>query len=143
MEPSQPTRLDEYCKLHCIDFFNLRLHCIFCKFICTLEDLAAFYQKNLSLVYRLGIPHACCSKCLRHSAEYERYKFFQCAVNYSVIDVIAGKSLNDLIVRCLYCLALLDYAEKYDCLSRGEQVVLVRGHWRSCCRNCWLLHYER
>lgn len=143
MDPLQPTRLDEFCKVHCIDFFNLRLPCIFCKFLCSLEDLAAFYQKNLSIVYRCGNPHACCTKCLKHTAKYERNRFFQCAVRFAFIDVVAGKPLDDLLVRCLYCFAVLDHAEKYDCLSRDEQVVLVRGHWRSCCRNCVSLNDER
>lgn len=143
MEIAEPTRLDEFCKLHNIDFFNLRMPCIFCKFLCTLEDLASFHQKNLSVVYRLGTPHACCKKCLLHSAKYERHRFFQCTVKCSIIDVVAGKPLDELLVRCLHCFALLDHAEKYDCLSRDEQVVLVRGHWRLCCRNCAFTHDER
>lgn len=142
MASLQPTRLNEYCKLHSIDFFDLRLHCIFCQFICSLQDLASFFEKNLSLVYRNNLPFACCMKCLKQTAIYERERFCQCTVKSSLIDVVTGKSLQDLIVRCLYCFALLDSIEKRECLNRDEDLCLVRGHWRWYCRNCFSLHYE-
>nr|AYA94859.1 MAG: E6 protein [Human papillomavirus] len=137
-----PTRLNEYCRLHNINFFDLRLLCVFCKFVCSPEDLAAFFTKNLSLVYKCNIAYACCLKCLKLTANYERERYSQCIVKSSVIDAVAGKCLEDLIVRCLYCYALLDVLEKKECLNRDEDIHLVRGHWRSSCRNCFSVQYE-
>lgn len=137
-----PSRLDEFCEVYRVSFFNLRLPCIFCKFLCTLEDLALFYTKNLSVVYRDRVPFACCDKCLKHTALYERIKYSQCAVKCSVIDVVAGKPLSDLLIRCMFCFALLDVAEKQNCLSRDEDFVLIRGYWRGRCRNCKLIENE-
>ena len=142
MDSSQPTRLNEFCRVNNITFFDLRLSCIFCQFVCSLEDLASFFTKDLSIVYKYNKPHACCRKCLLLTANYEREKYFQCVVKSSVIDVVAGKRLEDLIVRCLYCFALLDSIEKKECLNRDENIALVRGHWRSFCRHCFSLHYE-
>lgn len=142
METTEPTRLDEYCQVFGVSFFNLRLPCIFCKFLCTVEDLAAFFKKKLSLVYRNRVPFACCLKCLKHTARYERQKFSLCSVKPFVIDALTGKSFFELPVRCLLCLSLLDEIEKKECCLREEDIILVRGHWRCFCRDCFVVQNE-
>lgn len=142
METTGPTRLDEFCKVFGIDFFDLQLSCIFCKFVCNLEDLAAFHKKNLSIVYRYTVPFACCLKCLKHTALYERQRFSLCSVKPSVIDVLTGKSFFDLPIRCLFCLSLLDPIERKEACLRNDDVILVRGHWRCICRVCFSNQYE-
>nr|AYA94674.1 MAG: E6 protein [Human papillomavirus] len=133
-----PRRLDEYCQFYQIDFFSLRLPCIFCLFYPSLQDLADFYCKKLNIVWRKNVPYVCCSKCCKHSALLERQKFFQCSVKCSILDAVVGKPLKEIVIRCVSCFALLDYAEKLDLCTRDDVVLLVRGHWRGDCRNCAL-----
>lgn len=136
MADSFPRSLDEYCKIFKVSFFDLRLLCIFCKFPTSLEDLASFYNKRLSLVWRENKAHACCSKCIRLSAAVEREQYCLCIVNCCILDALVGKPLKDISMRCVHCYALLDYAEKLDACASDRKVFLVRGSWRTECRNC-------
>ena len=131
-----PRSLDEYCRFYQIDFFDLRLPCIFCKFYTSLQDLGNFYIKRLSIVWRGNRPFACCMRCIRHSAVYEREQYCQCFVNCAFLDAVVGKPLHEIVIRCISCYALLDYAEKIDAFNAERAVFLVRGHWRTECREC-------
>lgn len=136
METYFPRSLDDYCSYYQISFFNLRMRCIFCKFYTSLQDLAVFYTKGLSIVWRFNVPFACCIKCTLHSALIERQKFRQCVVLGSNLDAVARKPLKEIVIRCIVCFALLDEDEKLDVCARNAVVSLVRGHWRTECRNC-------
>nr|AYA94775.1 MAG: E6 protein [Human papillomavirus] len=131
-----PTRLDEYCRYFDISFFVLRLRCIFCNSFLDPQDLARFYMKQLNLIWKNKVAFGCCTLCLNLSAIYEKTKFFQCTVNSVNIEHLARKSLKDIPVRCLFCLKLLDLAEKFDIKVREDLYCLVRGHWRGVCREC-------
>lgn len=136
MEDRFPRSLDDYCKVYQIDIFTLRLPCIFCGFFAGFEDLASFYIKRLSVIWRFNRPYVCCIKCVRHSAIVEREKYCQCSVKCSLLDAVVGKELKDIVIRCILCYGLLDYAEKIDACVSDRLVYLVRGHWRTECRNC-------
>ncbi|AWK28191.1 E6 protein [Human papillomavirus type 219] len=142
MAERSPTRLHDLCARTGCTLFNLRVPCIFCKFILSVEDLVAFITKNLSLIDKNNVIYACCVRCLQHCARYEREQFGQCIVNAEHIDVVAGKPLLDILIRCLYCYNILDAAEKIDCRARNQGIVLVRGHWRTGCRLCCALRNE-
>lgn len=131
-----PKFLDDYCIHFQINFFALRLPCVFCANILNAQELAGFYMKKLSLIYKHNSVFACCSKCLVLSAKYERENFFQCMVTSSAIEHLTKKVLKDICIRCLYCLTLLDLAEKIDIKHKEIPYCLVRGHWRGPCRNC-------
>nr|WCR76015.1 E6 protein [Human papillomavirus 228] len=136
MDPQFPTALDQYCKTSGVSFFDLKLPCIFCKFPVPLQDLAAFYVKNLSLIYRGSDCYACCAKCLRLSALFEFQQHCQCSVSCSVLSDLINKPLKDIIIRCKECYNLLSFVEKLDCVLHEEFFYLVRGHWRGLCRFC-------
>ena len=136
MENLFPTGLQEYCSYFKIDFFELRLRCIFCKTYVDLIDLAKFHIKNLRLVYRDNVPHACCSKCLFHSARYEAEQHFQCCVRVADLHLLLNTDLPNVYMRCYYCLKLLDLQEKIDLIARLKKACLIRGYWRAPCRNC-------
>nr|AXU25210.1 E6 protein [Human papillomavirus] len=136
MDEHFPRSLDDYCKTYQIDFFTLRLPCIFCGFYASIQDLASFYSKRLSIVWRHNRPFVSCMKCVRHSAIVERQKFCQCCVKCTDLDAVVGRSLRDIVIRCISCYGLLDYAEKIDACVSERLVYLVRGHWRTECREC-------
>jgi hypothetical protein len=136
MEGTQPRSLDEYCSVFKVDFFNVRLRCIFCLFYASLTDLANFFDKKLSLVWRGETPYVCCIRCARHSAKIDREKYTLCAVKCDILDAVVGKPLKEIVIRCSACFALLDQAEKLDACAREQLVLLIRGHWRTECRLC-------
>nr|AYA93712.1 MAG: E6 protein [Human papillomavirus] len=131
-----PRSLDEYCKIYQINFFDLRMLCIFCKFPTSLQDLASFHTKRLSIVWRDNTPHACCMKCIRLSAIVEKEQYCMCIVNCCFLDALVGKPLKDISMRCVQCYSLLDYAEKLDACASEREVYLIRGYWRTDCRDC-------
>lgn len=137
MSANKPTRLDEYCKEKNISFFELQIPCLFCKFLLSLQELAGFYTKCLSLVYKDDGVYAVCFRCTRASAKYEAEKYLRCIVKSDYVDVLAECSLANLIVRCIDCYKLLDIAEKLDIRARSEDLYLVRRHWRGHCRECY------
>lgn len=136
MEPQFPTDLDSYCTYFKINFFDLILNCIFCKFPLSIVDLASFHNKRLSVIWRNNSPFACCTKCLRLTALYEEQNFFVCTAKSYSLTSLVGKELSDIPVRCIHCYAFLDYTEKLRHLYNNVDFVLIRGGWRGVCRNC-------
>ena len=136
MEPHFPTDLDSYCHYFKISFFDLVLKCIFCKFPLSIIDLASFHNKKLSVIWRDNTPFACCSKCLRLTALYERQNYFVCTAKSYSLTSLTGKELCDIHIRCLHCYAFLDYVEKLRHLYNDVDFALIRGGWRGTCRNC-------
>lgn len=136
MEELQPRKLDDYCRIFDISLFDLYLKCIFCKRYLTLKDLACFHMKDLSLLWRNNICFACCERCVIASARYEASRHFQCIFQTDHLHVITGVPLQNLDVRCYYCLSVLDTAEKFDLIARNRPTCLVRGYFRAPCREC-------
>ena len=136
MEPLFPTKLNEYCSYFDISFFDLSLKCIFCKHYLNLVDLAYFYEKGLSLVWRNNICYACCDRCLKCSARYEANRHFQCTFNTATLHAVVEKPLEDIEIRCYYCLCILSLVEKCDLIARGRPTCLVRGYFRAPCKDC-------
>lgn len=136
MDQQFPTSLDVYCETFGISFFCLKLKCIFCGKWVSLTELAEFFEKHLSLVWKNNVCHACCLKCLCLSARYETEHYFQCACEVENLSALLNKSLDEIIIRCYFCLALLDLPTKCDLIARKKPACLVRGHWRAPCRQC-------
>lgn len=131
-----PTTLDEYCATFGVTFFSLKLKCVFCKHIVSLQGLADFFVKHLSLVWKESICYACCPQCLKLIAKYESEHHTRCTVSGDTLSVLLKKPLSDIVIRCLQCYKRLDFAEKIDCCNADLPFCLVRDHWRSTCRNC-------
>nr|AYA93733.1 MAG: E6 protein [Human papillomavirus] len=136
MANGRPRSLEEYCRRYDISFFHLSVPCIFCFHHINLQELAAFYLKQLSLVWRADQCFACCEACLKLSAKFERENYFQCAARTSVLEGLLKQDLKSIIIRCMYCCRLLDTIEKYDSLYRDDLLCLIRGKWRGTCRLC-------
>nr|AYA93944.1 MAG: E6 protein [Human papillomavirus] len=136
MENLFPTCLKEYCEYFGICFFDLNLKCIFCRCTCELVDLALFFQKNLRLVWRTNVPFACCNRCLELCARYESERYSVCSVKAENLHALIHIPLQDVLLRCNYCLGLLTSSEKVDLTTRGRYCWLVRGHWRAICSKC-------
>lgn len=131
-----PTRLEEYCKVLGISFFDVSLKCVFCNCKLSLQDLASFDSKCLSLIWKNNECFASCTLCLRLSARYEREKYTQCIVKGCMLETLTATPLCELIIRCKYCYRKLDYVEKIDCCVGDLPFSLVRSQWRNCCRLC-------
>lgn len=136
MAAERPTRLDEYCRQLGVTLFNVQIPCLFCKFTLTLQDLASFYTKELSLVWRDSFCYACCAPCLRLCARFEKENYVRCIVKASYLESLVKLPLSEILVRCLYCFKKLDLAEKFDCCISDLPFHLVRHHWRNRCRLC-------
>lgn len=139
MAALHPTRLDEYCKLYNLSFFDLDIKCIFCKFKVSLQHLADFYCKDLSLVWKNNECFACCSPCLRLTARHEKENYFQCSVKGCMIESFLNTPLSKIVVRCIECYKKLDYMEKIQCCVQETDFCLIRCHWKNYCRFCKLL----
>lgn len=136
MEHQYPLDLESYCNYYNLSFFKLQLKCIFCKCILTPVDLALFFVKKLSIIWRSNESFACCNSCLHLSARYESERYFQCSCKVEILHELIEKPLHDVVMRCYYCLTLLDIGEKCDLVARNKEAVLIRGHWRAPCREC-------
>lgn len=136
MENPFPTCLRAYCQTFGISFFDLRLLCIFCKKYLTVVDLAQFYKKELCLVWRNHVAFGCCYKCICLSARYESDNHFVCAVKVQNLHDFLNCSLENIHIRCYYCLSVLTLSEKVDLITRGKSACLVRGYWRAPCSEC-------
>nr|AYA94047.1 MAG: E6 protein [Human papillomavirus] len=136
MAQQLPLDLESYCNTFGVSFFQLHLKCVFCKCHIDIVDLARFVKKKLCLVWRDYVGYACCNKCLYLSAKYESEKYFQCATDAKYLHVLIEKPLEDVLLRCMHCLACLDNQEKVDLVSRDRKVCLIRGYWRGACREC-------
>lgn len=136
MAALHPTRLDEYCTANGITFFDLQIPCIFCKFLVTLQGLADFFTKELSLVWKDNDCYACCPPCLRLTAKYEQENYFQCAVKCCMLETLVNQPLSELLVRCIVCFKKLDYSEKIYCCLQNWDFYLIRCRWKNYCRFC-------
>ena len=95
-----PTCLDEYCAVFGVSFFNLQMKCVFCKHRVSLQGLADFFVKDLSLVWKDNICFACCQQCLKLIAKYESEHFTRCTVRGDVLSYLLNKPISTIIVRC-------------------------------------------
>lgn len=131
-----PTTIADYCNVFGFTLQEVKIPCNFCRFYLTLQDLAAFDLKNFRLLWKGAFCSGCCRSCMRATAAYEVRKHYQCTCSSFYLEDLLGKSLKQIPIRCLLCLALLDYAEKLEHLFVREDFVLVRCNWRGYCRNC-------
>lgn len=131
-----PICVEEYCSYFDVQFDELALPCIFCRIPVCSDELTTFQCRKLSLVWRKGDCYAACLACIADVAKYERDRYFQCTINGLYIEYFAQKPLQDLIVRCLYCMALITNEEKIDTIGSGCNFYLVRGNWKGVCRSC-------
>lgn len=136
MAEEPPKRLDELCKRTGISFFDLNINCAFCNFALTLQELADYHVKCLSLLYRGDIPYAACRRCLLLSAKLEYEQFCRCKVPAEILSDILRMPLTSVNIRCKLCYKLLDCPEKFDLCAANEDVYLVRNLWRGNCRDC-------
>lgn len=136
MASELPKRLDQLCEATGTSLFDLTLHCAFCNFRLTFQELADFHWKSLSLLYRNNQPYAACRVCLTVSAKAEFEKFCRCSVPAENLSDLLQQRLSDISVRCYLCYKLLDCAEKVDLCAGSLKVYLVRQYWRGVCRDC-------
>jgi hypothetical protein len=136
MENIFPSCLREYCSYFNVNFLDLKLQCIFCRNICDIVDLALFFKKQLRLVWRSQIAYACCNNCIVLSARYESEKYSVCSVKAENLHALIRVPLQDVSLRCNYCIGLLTPSEKVDLITANRYVWLVRGYWRGICSAC-------
>ncbi|ADQ85978.1 E6 [Human papillomavirus 134] len=124
------------CRLCRVTIDRLHLPCLFCHNVLSLGDLYSFMFKDLNVVIRGYRLFACCVNCLLISANYEMQQYYQCTANASTVQCLTRKSLLFLYVRCDVCMKPLSATEKFDCLTKNDEMHLVRSIWRGTCRLC-------
>nr|AYA94100.1 MAG: E6 protein [Human papillomavirus] len=134
MEPS--VTVLELCNFKNVSLDLLYLPCLFCHTVLSFQDKCAFLIKNLRVVFRSDSAFGCCCRCLKVVAYHEYCKYYRCSADGCVLDVLTGKCLKDLVVRCLCCMKQLEYVEKLQHIDRGEPYHLIRNTWRATCRLC-------
>lgn len=102
----------------------------------SLVDLAKFHEKGLCLVWRHNMCYACCDKCVYCSARYEASKHFQCTFNTENLHAFVDRPLQDIEIRCYYCLHVLTLVEKFALIAQGKPTCLIRGYFRAPCTDC-------
>lgn len=138
MAVPRPRSLQDFMNTYNLSLFDARLPCVFCKGYCTVVDLQEFIRKELQLVWKGGLCFAACTGCLYISAFYEHNKHLQLKIPSGLVQQVAGESVLDLNVRCVYCLAKLSREELVGSLVLGLDLYLVRHQWRGVCRLCIL-----
>ena len=93
-------------------------------------------MKDLCLVWRQYICYGCCDRCVILSAKYEADKYFQCTFKTDTLHDIVGCPLQDIDIRCYYCLSPLTLVEKCDLIARNKPTCLIRGYYRAPCADC-------
>lgn len=136
MENLFPTCVKDYCSYFEINFLDLSLPCIFCRFRCNIVDLAQFYSKQLRLIWRNNIAFACCEKCLKLCAKYEFEQHCVCSVRAEHLHGLIRVPMDQVLLRCTYCFAVLTASEKVDLVAGSRYVWLIRGYWRAMCSKC-------
>lgn len=137
MDNPAPRRLTDYLQRHGLTIDTAELGCIFCKNQVSAYDLSEFIRKNLQLVWRgTRSAYAVCTDCLLSTARYEFSTFYQCSTPGENVEDLCGRRLCQVTVRCVRCLAELEFAEKLGAVIYELDYMLVRGQWRSYCRNC-------
>lgn len=131
-----PLTITEYCARFGFALADVRIPCNFCRSYLCVQDCAAFDLKQFRLLWKNAFCYACCRACMRLSAAYEVERFIQCICDCKYVTDLVKKPLKCIPMRCLLCLALLDFSEKLEHLFLNEPFTLVRGNWRGFCRNC-------
>lgn len=136
MAARYPTRLDLFCEYFHIPFFDLHLYCVFCHCVCSVEDLAGFYARQLALVWKGVHCFATCKRCVRKAAKIELQTFCRVTIHATDIEAVTGVPLSCILFRCTECLKVLSDSEKIACVGRGSTVHLVNNTWRGPCAEC-------
>ncbi|AHM27266.1 E6 protein [Vulpes vulpes papillomavirus 1] len=115
---------------------TLPLNCVFCRQPLCPFDKVLFDLKHLILLLKEDGYLGCCTNCLFISADLEFRFHYQCSAFGFALEALTEKSLQDLLVRCQYCLTKLSNLEKENYRDTGEPFHLVKGGWRGRCSIC-------
>lgn len=117
---------------------EVHLNCIFCGGALSERDKLNFDAKALCLIWRGGWgPYGACVKCCEYRALADCVTNAQCTLEHDGVEILTGKKLFQLIVRCRLCFGLLSRADKIAAKNRREPYVLVRKCWRGICGACF------
>lgn len=115
---------------------ELCVRCNFCGKVLDLLEKIYFDYACLQLVWKQGIPRACCRICARVISTWEFTRFYESSHTSLEIEDLLGISFQDLNVRCYLCLKRLSPFEKTQVERDGLRVHRVRGAWRTKCYWC-------
>ncbi|AXQ03961.1 E6 [Canine papillomavirus 23] len=115
---------------------QIQLFCIFCGNDLNNVDKLNFDKKALRLIWRGCGVYGACNKCCEFRAYDDCLKNTQCTFEGDGVEAVTGLRLQDVVVRCRFCLGLLTTAEKVAATHRQEPFHLVRKYWRGTCSSC-------
>lgn len=115
---------------------DVLLACNFCKRFLTFVELLDFDTKTLNLIWKEGHAYGCCHSCAKAVAKIEFDYFYEKTVVGREIETECRSLLCCIVVRCQFCLRLLDLLEKLNICGYQENFYKVRGGWKGVCRYC-------
>ncbi|AAA66831.1 transforming protein [Bos taurus papillomavirus 2] len=116
------------------------LACVWCREPLTEVDAFRCMIKDFHVVYRDGVKFGACTTCLENCLDKERRLWKGVPVTGEEAQLLHGKSLDRLCIRCCYCGGKLTKNEKqrhvlYNepfCKTRSN---IIRGRCYDCCRH--------
>lgn len=131
----QPSTLQGLCSTWRVTFTNLDIPCTYCNKYLTLSDKFDFENKKLQVLWKVGLPKAVCTSCLKTAARHERLIFYERQIDPAKLEAEKGP-LNDIKLRCQDCYGFLTAEEKLDHISNNIPFVVITGHFRGKCKIC-------
>ncbi|AUT11895.1 E6 [Leptonychotes weddellii papillomavirus 1] len=133
----RPSSVKGLCALIHSPLIDLLLPCKFChRYLTTLEKLR-FDAAPFQLIWKEGNVYGCCQTCIRHCGLIERNYFLQGKIDAFLFEEKLGKKVEELTLRCSFCLHTLTYWEKKE-NKFDSALFLVRGKVRGTCDLCRL-----
>lgn len=137
MARPKPQSVQQLADTLCIPLVDILLPCRFCHRFLAYIELIAFDRKCLQLIWtEEDLVYACCTSCAFATAQFEFGSFYEYSVSGREIEEIEQKPIGEIVIRCKFCLKLLDLIEKLETCYKQQQFHKVRRNWKGLCRHC-------
>ncbi|ALX18685.1 E6 [Cervus papillomavirus 2] len=117
---------------HCFE----GLLCVFCRGPLSSFDALKCKSNYYNRVRRGDNDYGACVSCTEKALILERTVFPAVPVDGELIEIILGKSLLEVIIRCYHCGSALNENEKNRHLLDQEPFMSVREKYRGRCYDC-------
>lgn len=121
-----------------VEITDYIIACYYCGKYLTPHEKILYHHAALLVVWKDGIPYACCQPCVKTGARVDFLVGFTRSVTVGRIGEVTSVPWPDVLVRCLHCLRILNHTEKADIEQRGRGIYVVKGGFRSLCALCRL-----
>lgn len=118
------------------DIQELDITCFYCGNFLTWADKILHAHCKLSIIWHSGGYYGCCHVCTLVTAKIDFMSNYERVMNVAEVELQADTHIEDLDVRCVKCLRLLNRTEKRDVALSDPDIFLIRGTFRTLCVVC-------